>query len=115
MQARPKQRLFWHGRETIEAAKRSLQAQDSMAIEIELPADFHHTVYRHVRPEAGPGEPEEVDISGGTELLERIAEIRSLGLFRDLVEPASQAGVAVRVRSPVPHVILTFPQEVSAF
>lgn len=95
--------LPWRGVETIEAARAALAAKQS--VELHLPAGFHHAVYAHFRRELESAE--QVDVSGGVELLQRLAEIRGLDPLADLEPSITQAHAAVRVLSPSPTVLIT--------
>jgi hypothetical protein len=97
-------RLTWHGLESIEAAKEALQRHGN--VELQLPDDFHHTLFVHLHPGSAPVGSEQVDETGGAELLSRIAEINGLTGIANLVAAVTESRAKVRVISPSPKIIV---------
>ncbi|MDA8384059.1 MAG: hypothetical protein M0037_13575 [Betaproteobacteria bacterium] len=77
--------------------------------EVLLPVDFNHVLFTRLCPRARPGMPESVDVAGGPELLRRIADIRGLEGFADLLSMEEMRTAAVRLRTPSPCIIFDFP------
>lgn len=78
-------------------------------VEIELPPDFHHALFRRFHPEDGNAGPERVDEEGDPSLLERVTAIRGLAeleVFRELLE---QRHARVKVLSPGPLLVFIAP------
>ncbi len=97
-------RMKWRGAESVAETKRALR--EHRRVEVELPADYHHTLFRHIRPAAPRNEPEQIDLSGGSELIESIAEIRGLERLADLIPWLRDTGATVELVSPMP--VITF-------
>lgn len=94
--------LIWRGAETVTAARAVLAQYGN--VEAQLPPDFHHAVFVRLRPQAPPGRAQEVDISGGAELLAHIARIPGLDALARLERPLTEARARVRIVSPSPKV-----------
>lgn len=97
-------RIQWNTPDAVEQAETALRK--GAPVEITLPADFHHALFTHVHPDAGPGDPEHIDENGGGELIRRIAEVRRLQPLARLAEAAEAARARVRVQSPAPRIII---------
>lgn len=107
MTGRPATRIHWSSPEAPQQAARAVREGD--AVELDLPADFHHALFRHLHPDQEPG-TELVDRTGGAELLEEIATIRLLQELQDLAAAAAETGAAVVVQSPAPRIVVTPPE-----
>ena len=112
--ARAMVRLRWPG---IDALKAALAAIGSgMPIEIELPLEVHYALFKHLQPErphgrSGPhGRSEDIDASGGAELLETIATVAGLEELKELEPAVRHARYQVRLISPDPRLRLLPPQ-----
>lgn len=105
-------RLRWEGAKTAQAIDETLRSGDD--VEVELPADFHHALFEHVYPDAQPGALEDVDVSGGAELLERIAGLRGLAALADAAAAVIATAAEVYVQSPAPKIIIRHPARASA-
>ncbi|WJW76417.1 hypothetical protein QVG61_04795 [Thiohalobacter sp. IOR34] len=96
--------LLWEG------AQSSLEAQALLrqrhAVELQLPADYHHALLVHLSP-PGLERSGQLDITGGSELLGQVAEIRGLAEIAELIEAA--AGAEVHIQSPAPSIGIRFP------
>ncbi len=101
-------RLNWRGVSTVESLVSFLQRQGAVALG--LAPDFHHSLFVHLHPSSAPGEPEEVDMQGGAELLARIAEISGLEALGKLIPALREAGVQVHVQSPAPIIRIQIPE-----
>lgn len=99
--------LLWRGTETIGAACDTLARHGR--VEVQLPTDFHHAVFARLHPHAPPGQVEEVDVSGGAELIARISSIPGLDALARLEQPVAAAHARVRVVSPSPKLLITAP------
>jgi len=98
--------LLWPGTETASRAKALLEQKQS--VNLQLAANYHHAILDHLNPKTSPGYGEIRNVEGGPELLSRIAEIRGLEEFSDLVKPARQANASVRLEDPA-LVIISIP------
>ena len=106
MDKEPLIKLTWRGRETVESVPSLLQRAEH--IEIDLPPGYNHSLFCLFHPHAPPSQLENINISGGPQLLERIASIKGLEEFRTLIEPLHASGATVQVLSP-PKVLITRP------
>ncbi len=106
MKKEPVIKLIWHGHETIEAIKKLLS--DVKEIEVELPFDYNHALFHALSPDASNAVMEELDISGGPELLSKIANVSGLEEMEELIEVLEIAKATVQIISP-PMLIITFP------
>jgi len=100
-------RLIWEGRSTLGKLRELVQAR--MNFELQLPQDYHFTLFRHLYPDAPPGEPDFVDVRGTAELLKKVAEIRGLEQLADLVELVTAAQAKLHIQSPAPGILVCFP------
>lgn len=96
--------IHWNGQESIDDAIQLID--DRQNFELDLPASYHHTFFRHISPNADPDSPEFVDIENGVELLNKIAAITGLELISKLIEPVKNAGAKVIVISPTPRIFI---------
>ncbi|RRQ20688.1 hypothetical protein [Thiohalobacter thiocyanaticus] len=97
--------LNWEGNETIAEAKRLIDQRTPL--ELQLPPDLHFALFSRLCAEER-NQPESVEIEGGPELLEQIAQISALAALADLVVPLREAGAGVRVISPSPAILIDF-------
>ncbi len=109
MNDKPEEHLIWEGRTTLTALCNLVQAR--ISVELQLPADYHFALFRHLYPNASAGEPEQIDVSGGAELLEKVAEIRGLNELAELAAPIAAAGGQVHIQSPGPGILVCFPPQ----
>ena len=107
MSESPAIRLTWKGSGTVAALAQCLE--DHGAVELDLAPEFHHSVFKHLYPDAEPGEPEQVDVQGDAGLLEKLAEIRGLEDMGKLVPALAAAGAEVYVESPAPCIQIRLP------
>jgi hypothetical protein len=100
--------LRWPGTATLKAARAALRSGST--VEIELPLEVHYALYKHLHPDRAHTAAEDIDASGGAELLAPIATVAGLEELRGL-EPAVRRGrYRVRLTSPEPRLQLTPPE-----
>ena len=101
-------RLRWPGTDTLKAARAAIRSR--AAVQIELPLEVHYSLHKHLYPDGAPRASEDIDASGGAELLRPIATVAGLEELQEL-EPAVRKGnYRVRLTSPDPRLILTPPE-----
>lgn len=98
--------MRWEGAQSVKAA-RSAIASGSL-VEIELPLEDHYALYRHLHPESRRA-AEDLDVSGGGELLASIATVAGLDELDKLHAAVQRAHYRVRVTSPEPLLRLIPP------
>lgn len=101
--------LQWEGKKTIELARAAMERAEW--IEIKLPANFNHTLFCHFRPNAIPGEVEQVEITGGAEILSSLAKVRLLEDFNNLVDTAASRQAELKLVSPSPRLVIKVPEK----
>ncbi|NIP71825.1 MAG: hypothetical protein GWO16_01775 [Gammaproteobacteria bacterium] len=101
------ERLMWEGSETVHAATEALRRNED--VELELPGNFHHALFAHMYPDAASGALEDVDMTGGAELIARLAELKGLEPLVELSKEVAKTPAEVYVQSPVPKIIIRFP------
>jgi len=106
MEKEPLIKLVWHGHETIESIPALLDQAEQ--IEITLPSNYNHALFRKLHLRALPAEPEVIDIAGGPELLAKVATVTGLEELAALTEVLTAAQATVQVISP-PKVVITLP------
>ena len=99
-------RLLWNGAATAQTIKSMFR--HSARIEVELPDNYNHALFARLHSGASPTQPERIDVSGGAELLARIAEVKGLEGFAELAEPVAKWCASVHVQSP-PKVLIVVP------
>lgn len=107
MDREPLVRLMWHGYETIEVIPELLNQAEK--IEIQLPADYNHALFRALHPDSPAAEVEDIDISGGPELLNDIATVSGLEAFSVLIQELTAVHASVRILSP-PKLVISIPE-----
>jgi hypothetical protein len=106
MERGAKIQLLWGGQVTTRKIQ-SLIGQ-SAYIEIQLAPEYNHVLFSRLHSAAAQAGPEDIDITGGPELLETIAVIKGLESLSELVEPLADAGASVHIESP-PRIIIQIP------
>ncbi len=106
MDKEPLLKLTWHGRETAEAIPSLLDRAEQL--EINLPANYNHSLYRLFHPHAPRAQLEDIEVSGGPQLLVDIASIKGLEELASLAEQLTALQATVRISSP-PKVVITLP------
>ncbi|MDN5850321.1 MAG: hypothetical protein L0H63_11925 [Nitrococcus sp.] len=99
-------KLPWHGHETIESIPSLLDRAEQ--IEITLPANYNHALFRILHPDQEHARLEVIDASGGPELLAKIATVSGLEGLVALTGALTAAQAKVRVASP-PTIVITLP------
>jgi hypothetical protein len=99
-------RLTWRGLSSIAEVTRKLEQRKPVVVS--LPWSFHHALSVRLCDRAKLHGA--LDVSGGSELLARLADTAGLHDFARLREPLRLAGARVRVHSPPPQVHLFFPE-----
>lgn len=106
MEREAKIQLLWGGKVTVRKIL-SLLGQ-SAHIEIQLAPEYNHALFSRLHSAAAQAGAEDIDITGGPELLETVAMIKGLDALSELVEPLGQAGASVHVESP-PRITIQIP------
>jgi len=99
--------LRFDGAPSIAAARKAMRA--GSRVDIELPLETHHALYRHLNPDASGGPDEEIDADDGAELLERIATVAGLGELGTLAPALKAGGYRVELSGPDPVLSLLPP------
>ncbi|TAK87515.1 MAG: hypothetical protein EPO20_04240 [Betaproteobacteria bacterium] len=98
--------LRWEGPQSVKAARSAIAAGSQ--VEIELPLEDHYALYRHLHPEATRA-ADQLDASGGAELLASIASVAGMEDVLKLRAAIQRAHYRVRVTSPEPLLTLIPP------
>ncbi len=106
MEKEPLIELPWHGHETIESIPVLLDQAEK--IKITLPTNYNHALFRALHPDKLRVQLEEIDASGGPELLSGIAKVSGLEEFTALIGALAAAQATVQIVSP-PTVVITLP------
>jgi hypothetical protein len=101
--------LRWPGIQTLKAARAAIR--NGHPVEIELPLEVHYALLRHLHPEQARTGPEDIDASGGAELLELIATVAGLEELRNLEPAVRRSHCSLRLTSPEPRLRLIPPQD----
>lgn len=99
-------RLIWHERATVAEIRQQLHR--AQQIEITLPADYNHALFRALNPSAPAGAVERLDTRGGPELLAQIATVPGLEALAGLTGMLDAAGAALHILSP-PTLVIDLP------
>ena len=99
--------LRWPGTGTMKDARAALRRGDP--IDIELPLEVHYALFKHLHPDRPHRPSEEIDTSGGAELLGPIATVAGLEDLRGLEPWVRKARYRVRLTSPEPRLRLSPP------
>ena len=97
--------LRWPGSDTLRAARAAIRS--GAPVHIELPLEVHYSLHKHLCPDGGP---ENIDASGGAELLRPIATVAGLEELQQLESAVRRGHYHVRLRSPEPRLTLTPPE-----
>lgn len=97
MDKTPSITLSWRGQETIQSISQLLT--HAQQIEIVLPDSYNHALFIALHPDAPPAQLEDMNSSGGPELLAAIAGVKGLESFQQLVDAAA-ASTIVEVSTP---------------
>ena len=104
MNKAPSIKLTWHGLETVESIKKLLD--DVKEIKVVLPFNFNHAIFHELCPDSTSAEMEDINISGGAEIISKLANLSGLEEMEGLVEILDTAKAKVRIISP-PMVIIS--------
>jgi hypothetical protein len=100
--------LRWPGTDTLKAARAAIRS--GMAVEIELPLEVHYALYKHLHPDRPHSPSEDIDVTGGAELLGPVAAVAGLEDLQQLAPALRKGHYRVRLTSPEPRLRLT-PQK----
>lgn len=106
MDKEPQLRLTWHGHETAEFIAKFIS--DVKEIKIGLPYDYNHALFHALCPDASTAAVEDLDVSGGPELLSKIAKIGGLEEIEELIKVLDDVNAKVQIVSP-PMLIISCP------
>ena len=99
--------MRWDGAHAVKSARSAIASGSQ--VEIELPLEDHYALYRHLHPGSPRGGAEDIDASGGAELLGSIATVAGLEEMRHLQAAVRRARYRVRLTSPEPLLRLLPP------
>lgn len=108
MSHKPRRRLLWKGQSTLRELRELVWTQ--VDFELELPPDYHFALFRHLYPHAANG-PEPIDVSGGAELIDKVAEIGGLNELAELAVLVDRSHAQVQILSPGPAILIGFPAD----
>ena len=100
--------LHWPGTETLNAARAAIQS--GTAVEIDLPLEVHYALYKRLKPDPPHSSPEDIDASGGVELLAPITTVAGLEELKGLEAALRRGHYRVRLTSPEPRLRLIPPE-----
>lgn len=100
--------LRWPGTGTLKEARAAIRR--GLPVDIELPLEVHYALYKHLHPDRAHSPSEEIDASGGAELLAPIATVAGLQDLKELEPVVRKARYGVRLTSPEPRLRLTPPE-----
>jgi hypothetical protein len=100
--------LRWPGTDTLKAARAAIRERS--AVEIELPLEVHYALYTRLHPAPPHGAAENVDASGGAELLAPICAVAGLEELQRLAPAVRRAHYRVHLLSPQPTLRLLPPE-----
>ena len=98
--------MHWSGTVSAREIKSMLGQADQF--EIQLAPEYNHVLYSRLHSAKAQAGSENIDKTGGVELLEKIADIQGLEALAELVAPLSRAGASVHIESP-PWIIIELP------
>ncbi len=99
--------LRWDGAPSVKAARDALR--NGERVDIDLPLETHHALYRHLHPDAPRGAEEEIDAADGVELLSRIANVAGLQELARLAPGLRRGRYRVQLSGPEPRLSLLPP------
>lgn len=103
--------LRWPGAETLKAARAAIR--NGSPVEIELPLEVHYALFKHLQTGRAEGAAEDIDTTGGAELLAPIAAVAGLEELKRLETAVRRSGYQVRLTSPEPLLRLMPPPRAS--
>ncbi len=99
--------LRWPGTGTMKDARAAIRRGEP--VDIELPLEVHYALFKHLHPGRPHTPSEEIDASGGAELLAPIATVAGLQDLKELEAAVRKARYHVHLTSPEPRLRLTPP------
>jgi len=99
--------LRWPGTDTLKAAREAIR--NGSPVEIELPLEVHYALYAHLHARVAHGAAENIDATGGAELLAPIATVAGLEELQRLQPAVRRGHYRVRLISPQPRLRLLPP------
>lgn len=99
--------LRWDGTPSVKAARGAMRNGDR--VEIDLPLETHHALYRHLNPDAPRGPDEEIDAADSVELLARVATVAGLEELAQLGPAVRRGRYLVQLTGPEPRLSLVPP------
>lgn len=108
MMKEPQRRIRWSGDATISQAVGCLES--GIEFQLDLPPNVHHALFSRLYPDAPAGQPELLEVEGGSELIESIATVAGLEVLHQLDGPLAAAGAHLSVVSPHPRIVVTYVQ-----
>ena len=99
--------LRWPGADTLKNARAAIRSR--LSVEIELPLEVHYALYKHLHPDRPHTPSEDIDASGGAELLAPISTVAGLADLQQLESAVRRAHYRVHLTSPDPQLRLTPP------
>jgi hypothetical protein len=100
--------LRWPGIQTLKAARAAIR--NGNPVEIELPLEVHYALFKHLHPALPHTGSEDIDASGGAELIGPIATVAGLEELKNLEPAVRRNHYQVRLTSPEPRLRLTPPR-----
>ncbi len=104
MEKEPLKRFTWRGQETVEKVISTLP--QATCIEILLPANYNHALFRLLYPGETHTAVESLDYTAGPEVVAEIATIAGLEPLTALSKALSSANASIQLTSP-PTLIIT--------
>ena len=99
--------LRWDGMPSVKAARKAIR--NGSRVNIDLPLETHHALYRHLHPDAPRGPDEDIDASDSLELLGRIATVAGLEELAQLGPAVRRGRYRVQLTGPEPLLTLVPP------
>lgn len=108
MEKEPLIKLTWQGDATV--ARIASLLNQAERIDVALPAEYNHTLFRILHPDADVAAVEAIDIDAAPEILDAIAKIRGLESLASLTAVLTRAKASVSLFSP-PTLVIYNPSE----
>lgn len=105
MRQNPINRVRWAGDSSIPEVQEILERTGY--VEIQLPPDFHHALFRRLHPGDTPAGMEMIDVADGVDILAKVATVRGLAEIQSLESLVLRLHARVHLISPVPLIILS--------
>jgi len=105
----PQRRIRWSGDATVSQVVGCLE--NGIEFQLDLPPNVHHALFSRLCPDVPAGQPELLNVEGGSELIESIATVAGLEALHQLDGPLAAVGAHLAVISPHPRIVVTYAQE----